>query len=216
MYKIILFDLDGTLTESKEGIINSIIYALQKLGIEECDLSRLQPFIGPPLLDSFIQAYGFSKPKAELAVQYYRENFSVKGIYENKLYNGILQLLDDLVHAGKIIVLATSKPLVYATEVLNYFGISEFFSYLTGSGLDGSHTDKTEIIKGVIDHYYAYSLEEFIMIGDRKYDIEGAKNNGIASVGVLYGYGAREELEKVMPEFLVHHPAEIKNIIFPK
>jgi len=215
MYKVILFDLDGTLTESKEGIINSILYALQKLGIDENDLNRLQPFIGPPLLDSFMSAYGFTRAKAEIAVQYYREFFSVKGIYENRLYPGIYQLLGDLKNAGKINVLATSKPLIYATEVLSYFCIPGFFDYITGSELNGSHTDKKELIKEVMDHYHDYKPDEFIMIGDRKYDIEGAKENGITSVGVLYGYGTREELEKAHPDYLIDNPEELKNIILP-
>lgn len=215
MYKIILFDLDGTLTESKEGIINSILFSLQKSGMVENDQERLQSLIGPPLLDTFINTYGFSRAKAEIAVQYYRENFSVKGIYENKLYPGIYQLLGDLKSAGKINVLATSKPLIYATEILRYFGISGFFNYITGSELNGNHTDKKEIIKEVMLHYSEYYPDEFIMIGDRKFDIEGAKDNGIASVGVLYGYGTREELEKAHPDYLINYPKDLKNIIFP-
>ncbi len=197
--KVILFDLDGTLTNPGIGITNSVMYALGKFGIVVPDRRELYKFIGPPLKESFEAFYGFEETKAVQAVEAYREYFGDKGIFENELYEGIEPLLKRLKGEGKIIGLATSKPEIYAGRILEHFGIDGYFDILSGSTLSGERTDKGEVIA------WAFRLleektgqaclpEDMVMIGDREHDIIGAKKNGISSIGVLFGYGGMEEL----------------------
>jgi phosphoglycolate phosphatase len=201
-YSTILFDLDGTLTDPKMGITKSVQYALAKYNILEEDLDKLEPFIGPPLVNSFMDIYSFSESEAMIAVGYYREYFSTNGMYENKLYEGIVELLEELVSQDRVLMVATSKPTVFAEKILNYFNISKYFDFVCGSNLDGTMTDKTEIIKYIIDEK---NLEKSrtIMIGDRKHDIIGAHNNEIASIGVGYGYGSAKEMEDIKPIYYI-------------
>lgn len=197
--RVILFDLDGTLTNPGIGITNSVMYALNRFGIAVSDRRELYKFIGPPLKESFEEFYGFEEARAVQAVAAYREYFSDKGIFENELYEGIEALLKRLKDAGKVVGLATSKPEIYAGQILEYFGLDGYFDVLSGSTLGGERTDKAEVIA------WAFRLleektgqaclpEEMVMIGDREHDIIGAKKNGISSIGVLFGYGSMEEL----------------------
>ena len=193
-YSILLFDLDGTLTDPAEGIINSVIYALEKMGIIENDRKKLQQFIGPPLHLSFGKFYGLSEEASFEAVRMYREYFADRGIFENKVYEGIPEFLSMLKRSGGTLVLATSKPTVYANQILEHFGLDQYFSFVQGANLDGSMTDKTEIIAACLDQYPDHPKTDFLMIGDREHDIIGANNNGIASVWVSYGFGQKSEV----------------------
>jgi phosphoglycolate phosphatase len=200
-YHNVLFDLDGTLTDPYEGIANSIKYALNKFNIVEHNDHKLKSFIGPPLEQSFMEYYHFNKNEAKKAIEFYREYYAVKGIYENKLYHGIEVVLKTLNNKNINCIVATSKLEEYAVNVLQHFNIDLYFNYVVGSNLEGTLTEKEEIIKYIIEKY-KLEKEKTIMVGDRKYDIIGAKNNGIDSIGVLYGYGTKKELEEAKPTCL--------------
>jgi len=193
-YKYLLFDLDGTITDSETGITRCVAYALNYFGIQVNDLRELSPFIGPPLLDSFKDFYNFTDEQATIAVAKYRERYADKGILENELYPGIEELLADAQKNGKTVILATSKPEIFAKRILDHFGLSDYFSFVAGSGLDGSLHTKTDVINYILQSNQMINLESVVMIGDRKHDIIGAKNVGIDSIGVLYGFGNYKEL----------------------
>lgn len=193
--KYMLFDLDGTLTDPQEGITNSVAYALEQYGIHVEDRSSLNKFIGPPLKDSFMEYYGFAEDRAEEAVWKYREYFNEDGIFENKVYPGIPQMLQRLNDQGKILIVATSKPTVYAKRILERFELSQYFADVQGSEMDGRRTKKEEVISYALEQDQITDNEQAVMIGDREHDIIGAKKCGLDSIGVLFGYGSREELE---------------------
>jgi phosphoglycolate phosphatase len=203
-YKYILFDLDGTLTDPKVGITKAVQYALEKNNIKEDSLSTLEKFIGPPLKDSFMEFYSFDEKKSLDSIQYFREYFKEKGIFENEIYLGIEDLLKKLKQNDYKIIVATSKPLVFAKTILKHFKIIEYFDLIVGSNLDGTLVDKGEIISYIIDYLKIKNLKEVIMIGDRKYDVIGAKKNNIDSIGVLYGYGSMEELKIANPNYMIN------------
>lgn len=193
-YQYLFFDLDGTLTDPGEGITNSVAYALDKFGITVTDRSSLYPFIGPPLVDSFMKFYGFSHEDAERAVVCYREYFRDRGIFENRLYKGIPEALKALKDAGKTLVIATSKPEPFAKRIVEHFGLSPYFTLVAGASFDETRSEKWDVIEYAIDMLKLTDRSEIVMIGDRKHDIIGAKKTGLDSVGVLWGYGDREEL----------------------
>lgn len=193
-YSYLLFDLDGTLTDPGEGITNSVAYALKKFGIEVVDRSELYPFIGPPLLESFMKLYGLSREDAERAVAYYREYFGDRGIFENRPYNGIKEALKTLKDAGKTLIMATSKPEPYARRIAEHFELDGYFTYMAGATFDESRSEKWDVIQYALDTMKIADLSQAVMIGDRKHDIIGAQKTGLDSVGVLWGYGTREEL----------------------
>jgi len=207
--KNILFDLDGTLTDPKQGIVNSILYALEKLGIHESCIEELDKFIGPPLRDSFVERYNLTNELADKAMLFYREYFSVKGIYENKIYPGVKELLESLSSLGYNLIVATSKPTIFAVEVLRYFKIDGFFNEIVGSNLDNTRTDKTEIISHILASYGLLAGNS-VMIGDRQFDTIGAKNNSMKSIGVTFGYGSSQELLFFQPDFVVDNCKEIE------
>ncbi|MFL0195168.1 HAD family hydrolase [Clostridium sp. WILCCON 0269] len=212
-YECILFDLDGTLTDSATGITNSVIYALEKYDIKVDNRNELNKFIGPPLRDSFESYCGFSKEQAKTAVEYYREYYRKKGIFENLVYNGIEDLLKTLKYNNKTLVVATSKPQVFAQQVLERFDIAEYFTYIAGSNLDGTRIKKDEVIQYALESCSIINLSKVIMIGDREHDINGAKKVGIDSIGVLYGYGDRDELEKAGADFIVNTVLDIEKLL---
>ena len=195
-YKYLLFDLDGTITDSETGITRCVEYALNHFGIQVNDLRELTPFIGPPLLDSFKDFYNFTDEQAIIATDKYRERYADKGILENELYPGIKELLADAQKNGRTVILATSKPEVFAKRILDHFGLSNYFSFVAGSGLDGSLHTKTDVINYILQSNKITDLKSVVMIGDRKHDIIGAKNTGIDSIGVLYGFGDYKELSE--------------------
>lgn len=224
LFHTILFDLDGTLTDPKIGITKSIQYALKALGIDVDNLDTLLPFIGPPLRDSFKNFCNFNDEQAEEAVAYYREYFGTTGIFENEIYDGIEKLLNDLYNRGKILLLATSKPTVYAKQVLEYFHIDSFFSFVSGSELDGRRSAKDEVIRYALENCAAatntntntnitHDTDSIIMIGDREYDIFGARKNNIKSIGVTYGYGSFDELSGAGASFTVATVKELSELL---
>ena len=192
-YAYCLFDLDGTLTDPGEGITRSVAYALSFFGIEVKDRTTLYPFIGPPLVDSFSTFYGFSPEQARQAVERYREYFSRQGIFENELYPGIKELLEDLKRHGVRILLASSKPELYARKILEHFQLLPFFDFVAAATMDDTRSKKTDVVRYALESC-GISPDRAVMIGDRHHDIEGAKDNALESIGVLWGYGSREEL----------------------
>lgn len=210
-YKIILFDLDGTLNDSKIGITKSVQYALKYFGIDEKNLDSLEKFVGPPLKESFMTYYNFDESTTKLAIEKYREYYTATGIYENTVYPGIKELLEKLQLEGKKLIVATSKPTVFAEKVLKNDGTFKYFEEVIGSNLDGSRSVKSEIISHIISD--DINKNDVVMIGDRKYDIIGAQEVGIDSIGVLYGYGSREELEKAKPSYIVDSVLSLEKML---
>lgn len=198
-YNYILFDLDGTLSDPGEGIINSLKHALKHFDIEG-DPKVLRTFIGPPLVDSFQDKYGFDQEQTTEAIRIYREHFHDHGLFQNVIYPGIPDLLQDLTDANKILAIATTKPTVYALQILEYFKIDHFFKneLVLGSYLDGRRTDKTELIATVLERLGGNSQDK-VMVGDRKFDIIGAKANSLDVIGITYGYGEKSEIESFEP-----------------
>lgn len=209
MYKYLLFDLDGTLTDPGIGITNSVMYSLRKFGIREEDRTSLYKFIGPPLQDSFETYYGFSSEESELAIQYYREYFREQGLYENEVYDGIQDLLAQLKKRGRSLIVATSKPEVFAVEILRHFGLYDYFDFVAGATMDGSRNKKADVIKYALESCSITDKSSAVMIGDRKHDIMGAKENGLDSIGVLFGYGDFDELAKAGATHLAKRPQDI-------
>lgn len=212
-YQYLLFDLDGTITDSETGITRCVEYALNHFGIRVNNLSELSPFIGPPLLDSFKEFYNFTDEQAVIATEKYRERYTDKGIYENELYPGIKELLAEAHRKDRTVILATSKPEVFAKRILDYFELSSYFSFVAGSGLDGSLHTKTDVINHILRSNDIKDLSTVVMIGDRKHDIIGAQNVGIDSVGVLYGFGDYKELSEAGATYIVKDIAELRNLL---
>ncbi len=209
----VLFDLDGTLTDPGEGITNSVIFSLEKFGITVSNRAELYKFIGPPLLYSYKEYYGFSESDAKLAIKYYREYFSEKGIFENRVYDGITDMLGKLCGNNIRLSVATSKPDPFAVKILEHFGLTEYFSLVAGATMDETRSEKHEVIEYALRGLHIKDKARCIMVGDRKHDILGAKKNGLKSVGVLYGYGSRGELETAGADMLAETPLDICGLI---
>lgn len=207
-----LFDLDGTLTDPGLGITNSVMYALRKFGVDVPERSQLYPFIGPPLKDSFRSCYGFSDEQCELAVTYYREYFKKKGMFENEVYDGIHDLLTRLKASGRSLIVATSKPEVFAVDILRHFDLYKYFDFVAGATLNDVRNKKADIIRYALESC-GIAKSSAVMIGDRKHDMIGAKENGLDSIGVLYGYGTYDELKTAGATMLAAEPADIWNEI---
>lgn len=211
----ILFDLDGTLTDPGMGITNSVAYALAHFGITVTDRTQLYRFIGPPLMDSFMEYYGFTEEQATEAVRVYREYFADKGWAENTVYEGIETMLSELVATGKILLVATSKPQVFAERILNYFGLAHYFTHICGVALQAPRGySKADVIREALSKAGVTDLSTAVMVGDRHHDIDGAKAVGLASVGVLYGYGDREEHETAGAGAIAESVAELREYLF--
>ena len=224
----VLFDLDGTLTDPKEGITKCVQYALADFGIIEPDLEALTCFIGPPLLQSFREYYGFDEKEAERAVAKYRERFSTIGLFENSVFDGVHEMLEKLREQGKVICLATSKPEVYAKKIIEKYGIYKYFDIIVGSKLDGRRTNKAEVIEEVLRQAAVKTendaaavhanpvddiREKAIMVGDRHHDIDGAKACRMESVGVRFGYAEEDELEKAGATYVVDTVKELSELL---
>ena len=209
MYDYFLFDLDGTLTDPGLGITNSVAYALGKYGITVEDRRELYPFIGPPLRQSFSEFYGFDEEKTKEAVAFYREYFSEKGLFENEVYEGIPEVLSQLKQAGKKLLVATSKPEEFTNRILEHFGLAEYFDFVAGATMDDTRNEKADIIAYALEQIADADKSKIVMVGDRKFDILGARENGIDSIGVLYGYGSRTELEEAQATHIVEKPEEL-------
>ena len=212
MIKYVLFDLDGTLTESAPGIFNSLRYAFKKLGLPEPEDSLLAKFVGPPLIESFTKYCGLTEAEALAAVDVYREYFAERGLFENAVYDGVPECLRRLRGAELSLAVATSKPEVYCRRILDHFGLSENFDVIKGIPLDGEDMTKAEVIAGVLAELGA-EPGSAVMVGDRAYDVKGALENGIPCIGVLYGYGSAEELEAAGAAALAAAPKDLADAV---
>jgi len=218
-YKAIFFDLDGTLTDSCPGILNSVAYALKKMNVEVPEHNELLSFVGPPLIDEFKRKFNFSHEQAEQSVAYFREYFRDKGIFENTPYDGIKEVLSELKNAGYILVIATSKPEEFAMRIAKHFELEEYFEFICGSTFDETRNKKHQVIKYAVEKLsekYDISNDEILMIGDRHHDIDGAKLNEIDSMGVLYGYGSEEELRAAGAHYIAAGVSDIAAAILSR
>lgn len=193
-YDVILFDLDGTLTDPEHGLIESHYYGLTKMGIEIKDKSALRRYIGPTLFDIWQEDFGFTPDETREAIRLFREYFSVYGWWDNKVYDGVREMLIALGNSGKRLALATSKPEVFARKILDLFDLTKYFDFIGAASLDSSRDKKHQVIDYALDSLEIKSRSECILVGDRKYDAEGARHCGIDSLGVLYGMGSEAEL----------------------
>ena len=209
----ILMDLDGTLTNSKEGITKCLQYALAYFGVNVDDLSTLEKYIGPPLEQTFREGFGFGKEQAELAVEKYRERFVPIGMYENQLYAGMEDALQRLRESGKVLIVATSKPEKFAVTILKHFGIDGYFDDICGADPETNRNKKAEVIRYALEKHELNDLSDVLMVGDRKYDVEGAKECGLSCMGVLYGFGNREELEEAGAEYIAETVEDMVQIL---
>jgi phosphoglycolate phosphatase len=211
-YPLVFFDLDGTLTNPTEGITRSVQYALAKLGVE-AELEALLPFIGPPLNQSFQAHYGFEGAALDSAIAFYREYFVDKGMYQNRLFDGIPELLNRLCDQGATLCVVTSKPTVYSDMIVRHFRLDGYSEAVTGSNLDLSNADKTTLVRTAMDRFEPTDATKFVMIGDREHDIIGANANGIASIDVTYGAGSREELTAANATYVFDTTAELEALL---
>ncbi len=210
--KYILFDLDGTITDSQEGIKNSVEYALKHFNLEVKDRAELNKYIGPPLRQSFMEFAGLSETDSHMAMTKYREYYGPKGIFENKVYNGISELLEKLKTEGKKIILATSKPWIYAEIILEHFDLKKYFDFVAGSELNGVRTKKADVIAYAVEKY-KIPVSDAVMVGDREHDISGAKENNVKTIGVLYGFGSRQELESAGADYIAENVENIYDYV---
>lgn len=212
-YDVILFDLDGTLTDSSPGIMNSIVYALKKYNIRVENTDDLRKFLGPPLHESFRDFYGFDDEKSMEAVGFYREYFSTKGLLENEVYSGIREMLEDLKENGKRLILATSKPQPFTDRIMEHFDLAKYFEFIAGSNMDGTRSKKAEVIAYALESCGITGKSNVVMVGDREHDIIGAKTVGIDSIGVEYGYGDYDELSDASATYIVKTVEELKELL---
>lgn len=210
MYKAILFDLDGTLTDSGEGITKSVQYALEKIGKPEPDLEKLRVFVGPPLMEQFMKYADVDEATGRKAVELYRERYLPIGIYENEVYPGVEEMLAGLKEQGYLLGVASSKPEKLVLQVLEHFGLTHFFDEIAGSEMNGSRTRKSEVIEEVLSRFHLENhRDQVILVGDKEHDVLGAREAGLDCVAVSYGYGSMEELTEAGPLKIVHSAEEV-------
>lgn len=215
MYQVILFDLDGTLTDPKEGITKSVQYALKHFSIEEPDLENLTRFIGPPLKESFKTYYGLDDDQVEEAVVKFRERFSTQGIFENGVYTGVVAMLEALKAKGKVVALATSKPEVFAERILERYALRPYFDEVTGSLMDETRTSKGEVIEEALKRLGVApeAMHQVVMVGDRKHDVIGAKAHKLSTIGVTFGYAEPGELEEAGADVIVDSVEKLTQLL---
>lgn len=212
-YSTILFDLDGTLSDSSQGIINSIIYALEKYDVNDYDMPLLRKFLGPPLHESFEKFMGFDKEKSLQAVKLYREYFSSKGLFENEIYGGVSDLLQNLKENGKALIVATSKPQLFTDRIMEHFNLAKYFDFIAGSNMDTTRSKKAEVIEYALSECNIKDKSKVVMIGDRAEDVIGAQTVGVDSIGVEYGYGTFDELKNAGATYIVKTVGELKDLL---
>lgn len=214
-YNIAIFDLDGTITDSGPGIINSIRYALEKYGLPVPEEKVLRTFIGPPLKEQFQAVCGLNEEESARMVDAYREYYTEKGIFENSVYSGVPEMLEQMKEAGVRILMATAKPEKFAKRIAEHFNFAKYFEFIGGACMDGRRTDKYDVIEYVLDSCGISEEEkkDAVMIGDRSHDMIGAARAGLHSLGVLYGYGSREELASAGAAMTAETPGDICSII---
>lgn len=211
-YQYYFFDLDGTLVDSEKGIVNSIKYVLEKYQIRDYDMETLRKFIGPPLGESFQKYFGFQREETAKLIEGYREYYTAGGMYEAEVYDGIEELLKSLKEEGKTLAVATSKPEAFARQILERFGLAPYFDCIAGASMDESRVKKDEVLADALSRCRIQNKEQAVMIGDRENDILGAKSNGLDSIGVLFGFGSRKELEDAGADYIAGTADEIKRI----
>ena len=212
-YKHIIFDLDGTLSDSREGIFNAYFYAFEKLNLPRPDSQVLMTLIGPPLQQGFAESFGLHGKENETAVKVFREYYSSKGLYENILYTGMKSLLERLSLAGALLYVATSKYSVYAQKVLQYFDIAGFFTDVSGADYSGYHASKTDLIAGLLRRNNISDPLEVVVIGDTRYDIDAAAELGIDSIGVTYGFTPADDISACNPDYLAASVNDLERIL---
>lgn len=212
-YSVIAFDLDGTLTDPKEGLLEGFIYAFGKLGIDAGPRETLTRFIGPPLFEEWQREFGFTPDEAERAILLFREYYNVFGWWNNRVYDGIEELLAQLKKRGKRLVVATSKPEDTARKVLSLFGIDKYFDYIGGADGHKARDKKHEVLEYSLGALGAIDLNECILVGDRVYDAVGAREVGIDSLGILWGHGSEEEIRKSGFTHIAATVAEVLDIL---
>lgn len=219
MFQYCLFDLDGTLTDPKEGITKSVQHALKYFGIEEPDLTKLEPFIGPPLKDSFMEFYHLDEEQAMKGVEVYREYFRPTGIFENTVFDGIPEMLQTLYENGQRLAVASSKPIDFVCQILKHFEIAHYFDVIVGSELDGTRGTKEEVVEealrqlGILQLPAGERKKSCAMVGDRSFDIRGAKAYGLTGVGVRFGFAKEGELEAEGADYIVSTVEELRNLL---
>lgn len=214
--KAVLFDLDGTITNSELGILNCVQYALEKMGIHEPDRKKLLPFIGPPLHDTFRDMFSLSDEDAAKATAFYRERYAPIGKFECSVYPEAEEMLRALKDSGRKLILATSKPTGFATDVLKHFGLDHYFDFIGGATLDGSRSTKEDVIGYVLESGMVSDREDLVMVGDTKFDVIGAAYFGIPTIAVTYGFGSKEELTEAGAAVLADSAAEVAAILLGK
>lgn len=213
--RTIFFDLDGTLADSSPGIVRSMQYALTSLGRNQRSEHELEGFIGAPLVDVFTKLLETEDKKMPLkALQLFRDRYSRKGLFESRIYAGVPKMLTEIGNCGTTLFVATAKPGIFAERIISHLGLCECFCRIYGSELDGTHANKTELIQHVLEQEQL-DPEKAVMVGDRDHDIIGAKANGLLSVGVLWGYGSREELSACAPDMIVDTPSALVEALRP-
>lgn len=213
MYQYILFDLDGTLTDPREGITKSVQYALSKFGIDEPDLSSLEHFIGPPLYDEFRRCYSFDDAQAKQRVEAYRERFDRIGWKENRLFDGVPALLSALQSAGRKIAIASSKPTVFAERIVQWFEIAPYFDAISGATLDGTISTKAQVVEQALNMLSVPDRREAVLVGDRFHDVEGARQCSIDCIGLTMGFGGYEELQQAGARYIVQDLAALQRLL---
>ena len=213
MLRYILFDLDGTLTDPGVGITNSVAYALNRFSIYPASREELYPYIGPPLTQSFQKYHKLTASQADEALALYREYFSVNGLFENEVYEGIAGMLESLRAAGTSLIIATSKPEEYTVRILERFKLDTYFDFVGGNTLDEKRPTKGSVIAYIREQISDISPENTVMVGDRKYDMSGAREHGLRGIGVLYGYGSRQELEDAGAAFIAKSVEELGSLL---
>lgn len=212
-FQYILFDLDGTLTDSAEGITKAVQYALKHFGIDVPNITDLNKFIGPPLKDSYKRFYGFDDDKAHDGLMKFREYYEDKGLFENRVYDGIEEVLKTLKENDKTLIVATSKPEVHAQKILDHFGLAKYFDFIGGADLAETRVKKGDVVKYSLEEAGVNDISKAVMIGDREHDIIGGKENNLKTIGVLYGFGDVIELTQARADYIAKDPKDILEIL---
>ncbi|MBQ6034345.1 MAG: HAD hydrolase-like protein [Ruminococcus sp.] len=210
-FDTLLFDLDGTLTDSTEGIVRCLEYALERMGFDIPEDKN--KFLGPPLYRSFAEFCGMNEEQVNEAVRIFRERYSTVGLFENRVYEGVPEMLKRLRDGGKRIMVATSKPEVYAVRIFDRFGLSQFFEIVGGANINGTRNDKDEVIEYVLEKAGISDRSSVLMIGDRRQDVIGAHKTGLKCMGILWGFGSIEELTEAGADFIAETPEKAADML---
>ena len=210
-FDTLLFDLDGTLTDSTEGIVRCLEYALERMGFDIPEDKN--KFLGPPLYRSFAEFCGMNEEQVNEAVRIFRERYSTVGLFENRVYEGVPEMLKRLRDGGKRIMVATSKPEVYAVRIFDRFGLSQFFEIVGGANINGTRNDKDEVIEYVLEKAGISDRSSVLMIGDRRQDVIGAHKTGLKCMGILWGFGSIEELTEAGADYIAETPEQAADML---